>query len=122
MIILDIFYLVREGRMTLHTGFTEGLPSEWFDVIKGYTPLCGKETHGYTHFTRIGWEANKDEIRKIFEENKHKRDEGEWADFENLAEEHLKAVSKGLAKRIKKMEQDLRELKDKQKLYSVKAC
>jgi hypothetical protein len=115
----DIFYLVREGRISLQTGFCNGLPAKWFMETKGWTPCLGKQ-RGFPHFTKAGWEANKAKIKELYEEaiQNPNMNRGEtWKDFEEYAQMFFKAVESSLIRKIKKLNNDLAQAKELLKTF-----
>jgi len=93
------------------------LPADWFNVIKyvgnACRPCIGKE-NGFLFLTRKGYEANKERIRKAFEQAIAKgldRTNGEgWLAFEKYAEKHFSEMEKTIEKEKNKFAKKVAEL------------
>ena len=77
------------------------IPDDWVILLRGNRPCVGKET-GFLYFTRKGYNANLDEIKKIWESTGQ-----EWAKFEEMVESHFKAVEKAANKFVLELKKKL---------------
>ena len=84
------------------------IPDEWIIYLRNGSPAVGKES-GHTFLTKMGWQANKDEIKKAFESSEYPR--GTWEDFENHVVEHFSEVEKQTKRRIKLLESKIEQLR-----------
>jgi hypothetical protein len=112
--------LASEGRITLqipqfdlcfgnYTPEYEEVPDEWIITLRnsGSRPAVGRES-GFWFLTRVGWEANKDAIKKAFESANFQR--GTWKEFEEYAEEHFLEVGKALQKHVDYLQKKIDQL------------
>lgn len=83
------------------------LPDEWFCFLRGYVPAV---RGGYLHFTRAGYEANKERLREAFEgrDMQYDRTDGRgWPAFEEAAEAHFQLVEEACRKEAERLEQKI---------------
>jgi hypothetical protein len=130
----DPFYLIKGGYITLQISDIEvvevdgqlvakedrsTLPKDWYFVLhNGYMPCVGKEK-GFTHWTRNGWELNKDKIKELYEQaiaGEWNRGET-WADFEEYVEKFFAAVKKNIAKKKKALKAQISTLEELDLLF-----
>ncbi|MHA1814490.1 MAG: hypothetical protein ACTSX1_00645 [Candidatus Heimdallarchaeaceae archaeon] len=84
------------------------IPDEWIIYLRYGSPAVGRES-GHAFLTKMGWQDNKDEIKKAFESSKHPR--GTWQDFENHVVKHFSEVEKQTKRRIKLLKSKLDQLR-----------
>ena len=83
------------------------LPEEWFTELTGNLP----SPRGFTHWTRAGYNANKEKIKAAFESAGRRR-RGTWEDFERKAEEHFQKIETTIAKTVAAAEKKIRRLRE----------
>ena len=119
-----LFSLPAEGRVTLQIPDIEvdfsnrtssrsdfsAYPKDWFVKLNNNIPAVGKQD-GFTHWTKKGWEANKDKIKDAFLKTSTPRGYT-WEDFEKHASEHFASVQKKTERKIKDLSSKLDALKD----------
>ena len=81
-------------------------PDEWFIRLKDRRPAVGRED-GFLFLTRIGWEANKEQMRQAFETAQFKR--GTWEDFEKHVEDFFTDSKKRAARFVRLMKKKTRQ-------------
>ena len=88
------------------------VPDEWLIWVKDNIP-CTKRESGFLYFTKIGYEANKAEIKEIFEASQRdpKTSRGRtWEEFEQYTETLFAEREKKCKNRLKFLKKKVQEL------------
>jgi len=93
----------------------EEVPDEWISVIN-MNESSGKiiyaigRKRGFSYLSQIGWKANKDIIKKAFDNSKIAQ--GTWGDFEHYVSQHFQELHNNTLYRIAKLKAKIIALED----------